>query len=281
MSARARTSAWRRNLTRALVVGGGLAMLFPLYLVFVFATHTDEAITSSPAPLWFGSAFGSNLRELVERLPYFWQNLWMSVRVAGAVALLQMVLCSLAGYAFAMMEFRGKDVLFALLLSTLLLPGFLGMIPHRMMIGWLGWNDTARGLIVPGAASALGIFLMRQYVGTAVTRELIEAARLDGCSTTGVYLRIVLPLVRPALAALALIGFIGAWNDLLRQMMTLHDMQAYTAPLALRSLLGSGHFPLGATFAGVAVTMLPVITVFALCARRLFQTLAIDSTAGS
>jgi multiple sugar transport system permease protein len=280
MSARSTARSWRRALSRAILVGGGLAMLFPIYLIFVFATHTDAAITSSPAPLWFGSAFAGNLRQLLERLPYFWQNLWMSVRVAGAVALLQVVLCSLAGYAFALLEFKGKDVLFALLLSTLLLPGFLGMIPHRMLIGWLGWHDSAAGLVVPGAVSALGIFLMRQYIGTAVSRELIEAARLDGCSTTGIHVRIVLPMVRPALAALALIAFIGAWNDLLRQLMTLHDMEAYTAPLALRSIVRTGYTPLGPLFAGAALTMLPVIAVFAFCARSLFRTLAMESSAG-
>jgi multiple sugar transport system permease protein len=261
-------------------VGVGVAMLLPLYLVFVFATHTDAEIMSSPAPIWFGSAFRTNLADLLQRLPYFWQNLWMSVRVAGAVALLQMLLCSLAGYAFAMLEFRGKDVLFALVLSTLLLPGFVGMIPHRMMMGGLGWNDSARGLIVPGAAGALGIFLMRQYIGKAISRELVEAARLDGCGTTGFFFRIVLPIVSPALAALALIAFLGSWNDLLRQMMTLHDMETRTAPFALDSLIGFGPLPLGALFVGSALTMLPVIAVFALCARRLFRTLAVDSSAG-
>jgi multiple sugar transport system permease protein len=280
MSNRSTRRTWRGFLGRALAVGVGLAMLLPLYLVFVFATHTDAEIMSAPAPIWFGSAFRANLAELLERLPHYWQNLGMSLRVAGAVALLQVVLCSVAGYAFAMLEFKGKDVLFALLLSTLLVPGFLGMIPHRMMIGWLEWNDRAHGLVVPAASSALGIFLMRQYVGKAISRELVEAARLDGCGTTGVFFRIVLPVVSPALAALALIGFLGAWNDLYRQMMTLHDMKAYTAPLALRSLLGTGHPPLGPMFAGAAVTMLPVIAVFALCARRLFRTLAVDSSAG-
>jgi multiple sugar transport system permease protein len=280
MSARSTVRAWRRRLYCAFTVGGGLVLLFPLYLMFVFATHTDQSILSSPAPVWFGPALGSNLRELLTRLPYFWHNLWMGLRVAGATALLQVLLCSIAGYAFAMLEFKGKDVLFALLLSTLLLPGFLGMIPHRMLIGWLGWYDRAHGLVIPAAASALGIFLMRQYVGKAVSRELIEAARLDGCGTTGIYWRVVLPVVKPALAALALIAFIGSWNDLMAQMMTLHDMRVYTAPLALSSLFGTGHPPLGAMFAGAALTMLPVIGLFALCARTLFRSLGIDSSAG-
>jgi len=280
MRYRSTARTWRRRLSLALAVAGGVAMLFPLYLMFVFATHTDARIVTMPAPVWFGPELGANLRELLTRLPYFWHNLWMSLRVAGATALLQMLLCSLAGYAFAMLRFKGKEVLFALVLSTLLLPACLGMIPHRMLIDWLGWHDTARGLVVPAAASALGIFLMRQYTSKAISGELIEAARLDGCSTTGIYWRIVLPIVRPALAALALIAFIDSWNDLTRQLMTLHDMPVYTAPLALSSLIGLNGIPVGALFAGAAVTMLPVMVVFALCARKLFQTLAMDSSSG-
>jgi multiple sugar transport system permease protein len=280
MSARATARAWRRRLSRTLVVVGGLVLLFPLYLTFVFATHTDQAILSSPAPIWFGAALGGNLRELLLRLPFFWHNLWMGLRVAAVTALAQVLLCSLAGYAFAMLRFKGKDAIFALVLSTLLLPGFVGMVPLRMLVGWLHWYDTARGLIVPAAASALGIFLMRQYVGKAVSPELIEAARLDGCSTTAIYWRIVLPLVRPALAALALIAFIGSWNDLTAQMMVLHDMPLYTAPLALSSLVGVGRAPLGVLFAGAALTLLPVMAMFALCARALFRNLVIDGTSG-
>jgi multiple sugar transport system permease protein len=173
------------------------------------------------------------------------------------------------------------SVLRSLLLSTLLLPSFVGMIPHRMLIGWLGWHDTARGLVVPAAASALGIFLMRQYIEKAVSRELVEAAKLDGCSTTGVYWRIVLPSIYPALAALALIAFVGSWNDYAAQLMTLHDMQVYTAPMALDAMVGTGGPPpVGPLFAGAALSMLPVLAVFALCARRLFQSLVVDSNVG-
>jgi multiple sugar transport system permease protein len=273
-------NARRRLLANGLVVALGLFMLFPLYLMLVFATHTDARIMTSPAPLWFGDALQANLRDLLQRLPFFWHNLGVSLRAASLAAVLQVLCCSIAGYAFAMLAFRGKDLLFALVLSTLLLPGFLALIPHRMLIDALGWNDTVRGLVIPAASSALGIFLMRQYVGKAVSRELIEAAKLDGCSTTGVYWRVVLPVVRPAVAALALIAFLGTWNDLGRQMITLHDMKAYTAPLALRSIVGNIHLPLGPSFAGAAVTMLPVIAVFALCSRSLFRTLAVDSSAG-
>jgi multiple sugar transport system permease protein len=277
----ARSRARRRLLSRSLVVALGVVMALPLYLVFVFATHTDARILTAPAPLWFGSALGENLHTLLELRPFFWQNLRVSLEAAVLTSALQIVFCSIAGYAFAMMEFRGKEAIFTTLLVTLLLPGFLGFIPNRMLIDRLGWNDTLHGLVIPAASSALGIFLMRQYVGKAVSRELIEAAKLDGCSTTGIYWRVVLPLVRPALAALVLIAFLQSWNDLGRQILTLHKMERYTATLAIRSLLGNGHIPLGPVFAGAAVTTLPVLVVFALSARNLFRTLAVDSSSGA
>lgn len=278
MTARSRARALFVN--RALVVLLGLGMAFPLYLVFVFATHDDARIMSSPAPLWFGPSLRENLGGLLALRPHFLQNLAVSLEAATATALLQMVLCSLAGYAFAMFEFKGKDLLFALILATLLLPGFLGMIPHRMLIDRLGWANTVHGLVIPAAGGALGIFLMRQYVSKAVSRELIEAAKLDGCSPTGVYWRVVLPVVRPAIAALALIAFLQSWTDVGRQLLTLHDMERYTATLALASLVGNGHLPLGPIFAGAAISMLPVLIVFSLCARSLFRTLVVESSGG-
>ncbi|MES2933382.1 MAG: carbohydrate ABC transporter permease [Pseudomonadota bacterium] len=264
----------------SIVIGGALLMVLPLYMMFVFATHTDLEILSMPAPLWFGNAFMDNLNNLLNRLPFFWTNLSISLRAAGSTALLQLLFCSLAGYAFAVMEFKFKDALFALLLSTMLLPGFLNMIPNVLLIDWLGWMDRSIALIGPASVSAFGIFLMRQYITKAVPRELLEAARLDGCSSIGIYGRIVLPLVAPALAALGLIAFISSWNNVMAPLMTMHEMKNYTAPLALRSIVDRrGLPPLGALFAAAALSATPALLLFALCARKLFQNLSMDSTA--
>jgi multiple sugar transport system permease protein len=251
--------------------------VLPFYLMLVFATHPEAAIRAAPPPFWFGAAFQANLAELIAQRPLFWQNLAMSLRVSAGTAVLQMLLCSLAGYAFALMKFRGRELLFAVLLGTLLLPGFLRMIPHTLLINWLGWMDTARALIVPGASSAIGIFLMRQYIGHAVPPGVVEAARLDGCSSFGIYWRIVLPLCAPALGALGLIAFVASWNDVINPLTTMHDMGAYTAPLAMRSLIGSVDAPWNALFAGSVLLMLPLFVLFALCARQVFQTLSLDA----
>jgi multiple sugar transport system permease protein len=270
---------WGRHqpISKVAVGAVGVLMVLPFYLMLVFATHTEDAIRAVPPPFWFGSAFPANLAELLALRPHFWQNLQMSLSVSASTAALQMLLCSLAGYAFALMKFKGRELLFALLLSTLLLPAFLRMIPHILLINGLGWMDTARSLIVPGASSALGIFLMRQYIGRAVPLGVVEAARLDGCSSLGIYWRIVLPASAPALGALGLIAFLSSWNDVMTPMTTMHDMAHYTAPLAMRSLIGAVDAPWNALFAGSVLLMLPLFVLFALCARQVFQTLSLDA----
>ncbi|MEO8155456.1 MAG: acyltransferase family protein [Rhizobacter sp.] len=266
-----------RRASMAAVWVAGVVMVLPLYLTLVFATHSQAELRAMPPPFWFGTAFAANLADLLAQRPFFWHNFGMSLRVAASSALLQMLLCSLAGYAFALMRFKGREALFALLLSTLLLPSFLAMIPHILLMNWLGWKDTAASLVVPAASSAIGIFLMRQYITHAVPAGVVEAARLDGCGNLGIYLRIVLPLCAPALGALGLIAFVASWNDVINPLTTMHDMAAYTAPLALRSLIGSVDAPWNALFAGAVVLMLPLLALFALCARQVFQTLSLDA----
>lgn len=261
-------------LALVLVAAGGLVMLAPFYLMFVFATHTDSAILSLPPPLWFGDALGDNLRTLVQKLPALWQNLGWSLYVALATTALNLFFCALAGHAFALMDFPGREPLFTAVLATMLLPAFLGMVPTVMVMGAIGWMNEHRALIVPGACGAVGVFLMRQYIRAAVPRDLIDAARLDGCSEFGIFWRVVLPLVVPALGTLGLITFIGAWNNFVGPLVVLSDPERYTLPLALRSLQATGQTPWGAVCAGAALAVLPLMLMFVLASRRLIEGLS-------
>ncbi len=260
-----------RPLGYALVLAGAALMFAPFYLMLVFATHSNADILSVPPPLWFGDALADNLRILLERLPYFWHNLGWSFYVAIAITLLNLLFCSLAGHAFALLDFAGRERLFGLVMATMLLPGFLGMVPTVLTMAWLGWLNEHKALIVPGACGALGIFMMRQYIGTVVPRELIEAARLDGCGEFGIFWRIVLPLTGPAMGTLGLITFIGAWNNFMGPLVVIRDMDLYTVPLALRALQGSGQTPWGAMSAGAAIAVLPLLILFMLASRRLID----------
>jgi multiple sugar transport system permease protein len=251
------------------VVGiGALVMTAPFWFMFVFATQSRTEIFNLPPPLWFGDDLLANLEILTERVP-FWRNLGWSVYVALMSTALTLLFCSMAGYAFALMEFRFKRALFVLVMTTMLLPTFMNMIPTFLIMDALGWIDTHRALYIPGAASSFGIFLMRQFAITAVPRELVEAARMDGCGEWGIYWRIALPLLRPALGTLGLITFIASWNNFIGPLIVMRSADNHTLPLALRSLQTTMNTEWGALMTGSAIATLPLLILFALSSRQL------------
>jgi multiple sugar transport system permease protein len=252
----------------AIVGAGALVMLAPFWFMFVFATHSRTEIMSLPPPLWFGDDLLANLKLLGERVP-FWRSLGWSLYVAICSTALTLLFCSMGGYAFAMYEFRFKRTLFALVMATLLLPSFMNMIPTFMIMDLLDWIDRPRALYIPGAASAFGIFLMRQFVAASIPRDLIEAARMDGCGEFGIYWRIVLPLLKPALGTLGLITFIASWNNFIGPLIVMRSPEMYTLPLALRSLQSPVDTEWGALMAGSAIATLPLLLLFALSSRQL------------
>lgn len=259
-----------RRAAYALVGLGALIMLAPFYFMFVFATHSRTEIFSLPPPLFFGSDLLANLHILTGRLP-FWRNLGWSLYVALASTALTLLFCSMAGYAFALFEFRFKKALFGLVMATMLLPSFMNMIPSFMVMNALGWIDQPRALYLPGAASAFGIFLMRQFVATSVPRDLIEAARMDGCGELGIYVRIVLPLLKPALGTLGLITFIASWNNFMGPLVVMRSPEMYTLPLALRSLQSPVDTEWGALMTGSAIATLPLMLLFVVFSRQLIS----------
>lgn len=258
-------------LTAYAMVGlGSLIMLAPFYFMFVFATHSKTEIFTLPPPLWPGTAFFENLKILSEKI-HFWKSLGWSLYIALASTALTLIFCSMGGYAFAMFEFKYKKPLFLLVMGTMLIPSFLGMIPTFMIMDALGWIDQPHALFIPGAASAFGIFLMRQFVLTSIPRELIEAARMDGCSELGIYARIVLPLLQPALGTLGLITFIASWNNFIGPLVVMRSPEMYTLPLALRSMQSPVDTEWGALMAGSAIATIPLLILFAFSSKRLIE----------
>lgn len=252
----------------AVVALGALVMLAPFWFMFVFATHSRTEIFDLPPPVFFGNDFLANLQILTTRLP-FWRNLGWSVYVALASTALTLLFCSMGGYAFAMLDFRFKNPLFTLVMATMLLPSFMSIIPTFMIMDALGWIDEHRALYIPGAASAFGIFLMRQYCLGAVPRDLLEAARIDGCGEFRIYWSVVLPLLKPALGTLGLVTFIGSWNNFMAPLVVMRSTENYTLPLALRSLQSPVNTEWGALMTGSAIATIPLIVLFVLSSRQL------------
>lgn len=262
-----------------LIALGAVLTIAPFYFMFVFATHTRDQIFQLPPPLWFGNNLEENYRNLMERTP-FWRNLWNSLYLAVLTTATTMFFCTLAGFAFAMYEFKGRDLLFGLLLATMLIPGTLNIVPFALIMQGLGWIDQPRALWVPGMASAFGIFLMRQYIGSAIPRELVEAARIDGATEFGIFRRIILPLTGPASATLGLVTFVQSWNSFLGPLIIFRSSETYTAPLAIRTLQGIANTDWGALMCGVALTVVPLLIIFALASRQLIEGLTAGATKG-
>jgi len=258
---------------------GALMMLAPFYFMFVFATHPRSEIFSMPPPLWFGDAFLQNLDILRAKVP-LWRNLGWSVYVGLMSTALTLLFCAMGGYAFAVYEFQFKKQLFGIVMATMLIPSFLGMIPSFLIMDFLGWIDQPRALYIPGAAPAMGIFLMRQYILSAIPRELIEAARMDGCNEFRIFRSVVLPLLGPVFGTLGLITFISSWNNFIGPLVVMRSVEMYTFPLALRSVQSPVDTEWGALMAGSAIAVLPLLILFVFSSRRLIAGLTAGAVRG-
>lgn len=184
-----------------------------------------------------------------------------SIIVSASVTAISLVFNSMAGYAFAKYRFPGKSKLFSLLLSAMVIPAQVTMLPLFLMLNRLGLINTYWGIIIPGMASIYGIFLIRQYI-ISIPDSLIEAARIDGASDFYIYRKIILPLAKPILVTLALFTFMGAWNDFLWPLIILTRDNMYTLPVALANLMGEHVQDTELMMAGSVVTILPVLIVF-------------------
>lgn len=254
----------------ALLVLGGVLTIAPFYFMFVFATHQRSEIFGFPPPIWFGEHFLSNYQILIEKIP-FWRAYWNNFYLALMTTITSLFFCSLAGFGFAMYQFRWREQLFAVVMATLLIPAILNLIPFYLLIYQIGWINTPKALWVPAMAGALGIFLMRQYILSAIPKELVDAARIDGCSEFQIYWRIMLPLIRPALGTLGLITFIGSWNRFADVNVIMRTQETKTLPVVLRTLQGATDVEWGAIMAGTALLVAPLLLVFALAARQLME----------
>ena len=204
-------------------------------------------------------------RTLFERL-HVARALANSAGLALAVTAVSLALNSMAGYAFAKLRFRGREPLFRGLLTALVIPGQVGMLPLFLLLKQLGLVNTYLGVLVPGLASVFGIFLVRQHA-QGIPDSLLDAARIDGASEFTIYRTLVLRLCRPILVTLGLFTFMGAWNDFLWPLVILTDQDRYTLPVALAGLLGEHAQDTELMMAGAVLTVAPVLLLF-LCLQR-------------
>jgi multiple sugar transport system permease protein len=266
----------RRLLAHAGLVAGGLVMLYPVLWMLASSFKTQSEIFTSPSLVPAAPTVANYADGWVGAGLPFWVYLLNSLLVCSGVVIGNVVSCSLAAYAFARMRFIGQGVFFALMLATIMLPHHVTLIAQYAIFRDLGWIDTFLPLVVPKflATDAFFVFLMVQFI-RGLPRELYEAARIDGCGPFQIYLRIVMPLLRPALVTTAIFSFIWTYNDFFSQLIYLSSPQNLTVPLALRSFLdASGESEWGQMFAMSVVTLVPVVAVFVVFQRKIVAGMA-------
>jgi multiple sugar transport system permease protein len=263
------TRRWRAlgavGLHLALVAGGALT-LFPLLWMVSASFMANGEATTFPPHLVPHAPTLEQYRALFVRLS-LGRAFFSSLLIAGTVTLLSLVVNSMAGYAFAKLRFGGRERLFGLLLSALVVPAQLGMLPLFLLMKALHLVNTYWGAILPSVASVLGIFLVRQFM-LGMPQELIEAARIEGAGEWRIYWSLVMPMARPVLATLAILTFLTTWNDFMWPLIVLSDQKRYTLPVAMASLVGEHALDVELMMAGAVLTVLPVLVLFLVLQRH-------------
>ena len=261
---RRRRTSWLVYLTLLLVV---LISVVPLYWTLVVASRSNAEMNQVPPPLLPGGHLESNVHQALQQVDML-KAIVNSVIVSGCVAAGTVFFCTLAGFAFAKLRFRGSGLLLGLTIGTMMIPSQLGVIPLFMLIAKLQWVNHLQAVVLPTLVTAFGVFFMRQYLIQALPTELIEAGWVDGASTFRIFRSIVLPVARPAMAVLGLLTFLTAWNDFFWPIIALTSENP-TVQVALNNL-GNGYVPdQSVILAGTLVGTLPVVVVFALLGKQI------------
>jgi ABC-type glycerol-3-phosphate transport system permease component len=265
-----------RGVTYLLLLGAAAIALTPL--VWLLAASIKGPDDLFHYTFFAPQATSDNFRDLFRTIP-FPRYLMNSLFVACTTVLAQLFFCSLAGFALAKYEFRGKKAVMVLMLATMMIPGQVIMAPLYEQIYRLGMMNSFRGLIIPGAVSVFGIFLFRQSILT-VPDELLHAARIDGCSEFRIYWDVVMPVSRPMIGAFCLIAFMGTWNNFLWPQIILHHNDRFTLPIAMNQLVGLYQQQYGMLMAGTLLSVLPVIILFLLLQKEFVAGLTAGAVKG-
>ncbi|MFE3187024.1 carbohydrate ABC transporter permease [Streptomyces violascens] len=256
------------RLTYAVLIVFTAGSLFPLIWTAVAASRTNTRLAQTPPPFWFGSHLFKNLR-------IAWTDANMGTAllnttiVAGSIAAGTVFFSTLAGFAFAKLRFRFKNLLLLLVIGTMMVPPQLSVVPLYMLVAKLSWTDQLQAVILPTLVSAFGVFFMRQYLVEALPTELIEAARVDGASSWRVVWHIVFPVARPAMAVLGMLTFVMAWNDFFWPIIALTQNGNPTVQVALTGL-GRGYIPdQSVIMAGALLGTLPLLVAFVVFGRQI------------
>jgi len=276
-----RTERWTVWLAWSLLAVGALAFLAPVGWM-VSTSFKEESKVATARPVWIPDPpVLDNYRSLGEKIEEAPFGRWLlnSALVSTSVVVLVLLICALTAYPLARMRFPGRDALFFLILATMMLPSQATLIPNFLTVQALGWFDTYAALIIPGLAGPFGVFLLRQFMMT-IPRELEEAAIVDGCGPWRTWAQLILPLSRPALATLAVLTFLGAWNDFMWPLVVTNSLEMRTVPIGIMIFQGRYTTQYGLLMASALVASAPVILAFLLLQRFVIRGIVLTGLKG-
>jgi cellobiose transport system permease protein len=244
-----------------------LASVFPLWWSFLIGSKDASAINAGQVPLLPGGNFFANAKTVLDTVP-FWTAFRNSVIVSGVVSFSVVAFSTLAGFAFAKLRFRGQKGLLAFVVATMAVPTQLGVVPLFILMAKLGWIGSLGAVIVPAMVNAFGVFWMTQYLRESLPDELVEAARVDGCSMIRTFWHVALPASRPGAAMLGLFTFIATWTNFFWPFIVLEPGNP-TLPVALQQLQAAYYVDYSLVLAGVVLAALPLIALFVVAGRQL------------
>ena len=254
------------------LVVGALVVAFPLYWMFATAVRPKKEIFSGGFDLVPSTLVWSNFSDAWNKLP--WDQFYInSIAIAAIAVPITVFINLLAGYTFAKYKFPGRDILFLLMISTLMIPIQVIMVPEFLIVAKLGWVNTWWGVLVPRAAEAFGLFMVRQFM-VSIPDELIEAARLDGAGEFTIFRRVVLPLSWPVIAVLSIFTFMWRWNDFAWPLVVLQEQSAYTVPLGLNLMQGQYFTDWTGLMSMSLLSIIPMMLVFVFFQRYFIQGIA-------
>nr|WP_076262523.1 carbohydrate ABC transporter permease [Intrasporangium flavum] len=250
-----------------------VAVVAPFVWMVLGSFKGEGELRQVPPTWWPQSASLDNYTQLFSKLN-FGQYFYNSIVVAVVVTAGNLIFCSMLGYAFAMLDFKGKRPLFLAVMATLMIPGVVTFVPLFVLVANAGLINSLPGLFLPFLVSPFGVFLMRQFI-LGLPRDLLDAGRVDGAGELRIFWRIILPLCGPALATLGILTFLGSWNNFLWPLVVGQTEDKYTLPVALALYsTGQNSTNYGLLLAGATVVILPILVVFLVFQKRFIEGIA-------
>ena len=254
-----------------------LIMFFPLYIVFAMGTYYSEDIFKG-LPILPSDYFLTNLKLVISK-GYF-SAYFNSITVSVVSVILSVLVSTMIGFALAKYNFKGKKFIFTFVMAIMMIPGQISMIGYMLEMRKLNLINTLLPLIFTWAAHPLGAFLMMQFISDGIPDELLESARLDGCSEPGIFFKIVIPCIKSGFVTLATLVFLWSWNNYVLPLILINKKELFTIPLMVNNLSNAFRSDYGAIMCALGLSILPMIVIFSLCSRTFIQGIAAGAVKG-